>query len=33
MVRTPRGRMVTSHAYQHFGVPAQGANKGEDLFD
>lgn len=33
MVRTPRGRMVTSHAYQHFGVPVRGTRKGEDLFD
>ena len=29
MVRTPRGRMVTSTAYQHFGV-ASGAGSRED---
>jgi len=33
MIRTPRGRMVTSHAYQHFGVVAPGSGNEEDLFD
>ena len=32
MVRTPRGRMVTSNAYQHFGVVPSGPER-EDLFD
>ena len=32
MVRTPRGRMVTSNAYQHFGVTPS-RSEGEDLFD
>lgn len=32
MVRTPRGRMVTSTAYQHFGVVPARSGK-EDLFD
>ncbi len=30
MMRTPRGRMVTRHAYLHFGLPSPGAS---DLFD
>jgi Holliday junction DNA helicase RuvB len=30
MMRTPRGRMVTSHAYLHFGLPSPGA--AADLF-
>jgi len=33
MIRTPRGRMVTSHAYQHFGVVVPGSGNEEDLFD
>jgi len=33
MIRTPRGRMVTSHAYQHFGVIAPGSGKENDLFE
>lgn len=32
MVRTPRGRMVTSHAYLHFGI-ASGKPEQEDLLD
>lgn len=32
MLRTPRGRMVTSSAYQHFGV-VPSKPEGEDLFD
>ncbi len=32
MVRTPRGRMVTSHAYLHFGI-ASGNPEQEDLLD
>ena len=32
MVRTPRWRMVTSNAYQHFGVVPSGPER-EDLFD
>jgi holliday junction DNA helicase RuvB len=32
MVRTPRGRMVTSNAYQHFGVVPVTPDR-EDLFD
>ena len=32
MVRTPRGRMVTSNAYQHIGVVPSGPER-EDLFD
>jgi len=32
MVRTPRGRMVTSNAYQHFGVTPVNSDR-EDLFD
>jgi len=32
MVRTPRGRMVTSNAYQHFGVIAPKSGREDDLF-
>lgn len=32
MVRTPRGRMVTSNAYQHFGITPVNRDR-EDLFD
>src|SRR5690554_253707 len=33
MVRTPRGRMVTSNAYQHFGVVPPKSGREEDRFD
>ena len=33
MVRTPRGRMVTSSAYRHFGVVAPKSGAEDDLFD
>ncbi len=32
MVRTPRGRMVTSNAYQHFGVIPPKSGREDDLF-
>ena len=32
MVRTPRGRMVTSNAYQHFGVIPPKSGGEDDLF-
>jgi len=32
-VRTPRGRMVTSNAYQHFGVVPPKSGREEDRFD
>ncbi|MEE3118318.1 MAG: Holliday junction branch migration DNA helicase RuvB, partial [Pseudomonadota bacterium] len=32
MVRTPRGRMVTSNAYQHFGVVPPKSGQEDDLF-
>jgi Holliday junction DNA helicase RuvB len=33
MVRTPRGRMVTSNAYQHFGVVPPRSGREDDLFE
>jgi Holliday junction DNA helicase RuvB len=33
MVRTPRGRMVTSSAYRHFGVVAPKSGAEDDLFE
>ena len=34
MMRTPRGRMATRHAWLHFGLPVpQGRAEGNDLFD
>ena len=32
MLRTPRGRMVTSNAYQHFGVTPPKSGREGDLF-
>jgi len=32
MMRTSRGRMATSHAYVHFGLPAPASPSGGDLF-
>ena len=34
-MRTPRGRVVTRHAYQHFGLrlPPRMAGAAADLFD
>ena len=32
MLRTPRGRMVTSNAYQHFGVTPPKSGREDDLF-
>ena len=31
ILRTPRGRMATRSAYQHFGIPWRGREAGESL--
>lgn len=33
MMRTPRGRVVTQHAYRHFGLPMPTSRETNDLFD
>jgi Holliday junction DNA helicase RuvB len=32
LMRTPRGRVATAHAYRHFGLAVAGPATGGDLF-